>query len=60
MSSQSSAFYEEKFRGCVMQRMVGGESTDLKSLQQQLIDENKKEYATINSAYLKVKKELLG
>ena len=60
MSSQSSAFYEEKFRGCVMQRISEGRSTDLKSFQQQLIDENKKEYATINSAYLKVKKELLG
>ena len=43
-----------------MQRMSEGKSTDLKSFQQQLIDENKKEYATINSAYLKVKKELLG
>ena len=60
MPSQSSAFYEEQFRGCIMQRMLEEKSMDLKSSLQQLIDENRKDYAAINSAYLKVKKELLG
>ena len=60
MPSQYSAFYEEQFRGCIMQRMLEGKSMDLKSSLQQLIDENRKDYAAINSAYLKVKKELLG
>lgn len=60
MPSQSSAFYEEQFRGGIMQSMLEGKSMDLKSSLQQLIDENKKDYTAINAAYLKVKKELLG
>ena len=60
MPSPSTTFYEEQFRGCIMQKMLEGKAMNLKAFLQQLIDENKKDYTAINAAYLKVRKELLG
>jgi len=60
MSSQSIYYYEEQFKEYIMNGLVGEQVIALKRLLGDVIRENPEDYSTIQFAYMKVKRELMG
>lgn len=60
LASRSVVYFENQFRLFTMQKISEGSPGELKRFLEQQIAENPREYLMINSAYLKVKRELLG
>ena len=54
------SYYENHFKEAIMNGLLAEEGIHLKELLNNLIQENKNDFNTINNAYLNVKKELAG